>query len=75
MNPSEVRILKFDATINNQILNTDTILNEAIISADNLPDQKVSTQFQVIVPNSPNLSTSSKVCKRLDTDMIVIRLG
>jgi uncharacterized repeat protein (TIGR01451 family) len=58
--------VKFDAVITDKILNTETILNEALISADNLPNQKVSAIFPVIIPNSPAL-TANKTCKKQNT--------
>jgi len=57
----ETRTLAFDATIVNSVTNGEIILNVAIIKADNLPDQEVSVDFPVGLPNVVTLDRTGGV--------------
>lgn len=59
--------LSYNATVKEDVANGTTVVNTATISADDLPDHTVSTQFPVVLPNNPILSTSEKVCVRKNT--------
>ncbi len=59
--------LTYDATVREDAANGTIVVNTATISADELPDHTVSTQFPVVLPNNPILSTSDKSCVQLGT--------
>jgi hypothetical protein len=56
--PNQIVTLQFQATINGGVANGDIIINSAIIKADNLPDQYVSTQFPINVAPPANIPTT-----------------